>query len=198
MNPSLTFLYTCLCLQGRWVSYQLPFGQNTEKVKKEICKIIDQNGLRVDIKANMKTVDFLDVTFDIETGIYKSYVKPNNIPLYVHKHSNHPPTIINNIPKSINRRLSSISSNEEVFNQSVKVHQEALEKSGYDFKLKFEPVNLEEEKNKKNKKRSRNVTYFNPPFSLSVKTKVGKEFLKILDSSFPNDNPLKRYSPGTP
>ena len=75
----------------------------------------------------------------------------------------------------------------------MKVHQEALEKSGYDFKLKFEPVNLEEEKNnKKNKKRSRNVTYFNPPFSLSVKTKVGKEFLKILDSSFPNDNPLKK------
>ena len=160
-------------------------------MKKEICKIIDQNGLRVDIKANMKTVDFLDVTFDIETGIYKSYVKPNNIPLYVHKHSNHPPTIINNFPKS------RISSNEEVFNQSVKVHQEALEKSGHDFKLK-EPVNLEEEKNKKNKKRSRNVTYFNPPFSLSVKTKVGKEFLKILDSSFPNDNPLKIYSPGTP
>ena len=79
-----------------------------------------------------------------------------------------------------------------MFNQSVKVHQEALEKSGYDFKLKFEPVNLEEEKNKNNKKRSRNVTYFNPPFSLSVKTKVGKEFLKILDSSFPNDNPLKK------
>ena len=41
-------------------------------------------------------------------------------------------------------------------------------------------------------KRSRNITYFNPPFSLSVKTKVGKEFLRILDSSFPNDNPLKK------
>ena len=131
----------------------------------------------------------LDVTFDIETGIYKPYVKPNNVPLYVNKHSNHPPNVIDNIPKSINRRLSSISSNEEVFNNSVKVHQEALEKSGYDFKLKFEPVNFEE---RKSEKRSRNITYFNPSFSLSVKTKVGKEFLKILDSSFPNDNPLKK------
>ena len=71
----------------------------------------------------------------------------------------------------------------------MKVHQEALEKSGYDFKLKFEPVNFEE---RKSEKRSRNITYFNPPFSLSVKTKVGKEFLRILDSSFPNDNPLKK------
>ena len=32
----------------------------------------------------------------------------------------------------------------------------------------------------------------NPPFSASVKTKVGKEFLKILDESFPPSNPLKK------
>ena len=172
---------------GLAISFLTP--RNTEKVKKEICRIFEKNGLRVEIKANLKTVDFLDVTLDIETGIFKPFVKPNNIPLYVHKHSNHPPSVINNIPKSINRRLSSISSNEEVFNQSVKIHQEALEKSGYDHKLKFEPVIFEE---KKNKNRSRNITYFNPPFSQSVKTKVGKEFLKILDSSFPRDNPLRK------
>ena len=108
----------------------------------------------------MKTVDFLDVNFNIETGISKPFVKPNNVPLYVHKKSNHPPTVINNIPKSINRRLCSISSNEEVFNESVKVHQEALEKSGYDYKLNFEPILFEEGGNKN---RSRNITYFNPP-----------------------------------
>ena len=71
----------------------------------------------------------------------------------------------------------------------MRIHQEALKKSGYDHKLKFEPVIFEEGKNKK---RSRNITYFNPPFSLSVKTKVGKEFLKILDSSFPRDIPLRK------
>ena len=35
--------------------------------------------------------------------------------------------IIKNLPTSINRRLGSISAN----NESVRIHQEALEKSGY-------------------------------------------------------------------
>ena len=96
------------------------------------------------------------------------------------KDSNHPPAIIRNLPISINRRLSSISSNESVFNESVKLHQEALEKSGYKHKLKFEPIDHTHKKRGKN--RSRNITYFNPPFSLNVKTKVGREFLKILDN----------------
>ena len=124
--------------------------------------LFEKNGLRVEIKANLKTVDFLDVTLDIETGIFKPFVKPNNIPLYVHKHSNHPPSVINNIPKSINRRLSSISSNEEVFNQSVKIHQEALEKSGYDHTLKFEPVIFEEKKDKKTYQEISHI--LTPPF----------------------------------
>ena len=108
--------------------------------------------------------------------------------MYVNKNSNHPPAVIRNIPKSINRRLSSLSSNEEVFEKSVKLHQEALEKSGYSHKLKFD----KEIHQKKSKNRSRNITYFNPPFSLNVKTKVGREFLKILDSSFPSTNPLSK------
>ena len=58
--------------------------------------------------------------------------------MYVHKDSNHPPAVIKNLPTSINRRLSSISANETVFDESVKIHQEALEKSGYTQKLKFE------------------------------------------------------------
>ena len=37
------------------------------------------------------------------------YTKANNILLYVHKRSNHPPRIIENIPQSINKRPSEIS-----------------------------------------------------------------------------------------
>ena len=62
-----------------------------------------------------------------------------------------------------------------------------MEKSGYNHKLVFENI----DKNPKiRKNRSRNITWFNPPFSLNVKTKIGKEFLKILDKSFPQNNPL--------
>ena len=38
--------------------------------------------------------------------------------------------------------------------------------------------------------RKRNICYFTPPFNLNVKTRIGKEFLKIIDKSFPPGNPL--------
>ena len=44
----------------------------------------------------------------------------------------------------------------------------------------------------KNKKRKRDVTWFNPPFNLTVKTNIGKEFLKLVDECFPPQNPLSK------
>ena len=35
------------------------------------------------------------------------------------------------------------------------------------------------------------MTWFNPPYSLNVKTNIGAEFLKIVDSSFPKGHPLR-------
>ena len=44
----------------------------------------------------------------------------------------------------------------------------------------------------KAKNRSRNVTYFNPPFSLNVQTNIGKQFLKLLEKHFPTNHPLRK------
>ena len=57
-------------------------------------------GLSITIKCNLKLVDFLDVTFNLVNEIYKPYRKPNNKPLYINKHSNHPPNILKQHPKS--------------------------------------------------------------------------------------------------
>ena len=102
---------------GLGVSGKTP--RQTENIKKKICKVFSDNGLRITIDVNMKCVDFLDVTLDLNTGIYKPYMKPNNIPLYVNTQSNHPPNILKNIPEGINKRLSTISANENVFNSAV-------------------------------------------------------------------------------
>lgn len=51
--------------------------------------------------------------------------------------SNHPPNIIRNIPEAISRRLSDISSDEDVFNEAALPYQEALRKSGYSYNLMF-------------------------------------------------------------
>ena len=97
--------------------------------------------------------------------------------------------VLKNIPTGVNRRLSRISSNQEVFDNAKAPFQEALNKSGYKHVLEFEPT---QEKPKKKKTSSKPVTWFNPPFSLNVKSKVGKEFLSLLDTSFPPSNPLHK------
>ena len=54
---------------------------------------------------------------DLGSGKFYPYIKEGNIPLYVHKESNHPPSILRNIPESINKRLLEISSDKESFDQ---------------------------------------------------------------------------------
>ena len=60
---------------------------------------------------NLKTVDFLDVRFDLVNNTYQPYRKPNNEPIYINKRSNHPPNILKELPKVINKRISDISCN---------------------------------------------------------------------------------------
>jgi len=162
--------------------------RQAELAKKKICKIFKENGFSITAKANMKLVDFLDVNLNFDSETFRPYMKPNGSPVYVHRDSNHPRSILENIPNSINRRLSSISSNQEVFQAACKPYQEALKKSGYDFELFFDPPKPGSSK----KNRKRKILYFNPPFSKNVQTNIGQQFLKLLRDHFPKDSPLKK------
>ena len=166
-----------------------------EKTKKEICKIFANNDLKITIEANIKSIDYLDITMDLRAGTYKPFMKPNNKPLYVHKQSNHPPNIIKNIPESINRRLSSISSNETIFNEAAPEYQQALKNSGYEYVLKYKSkpqANNNGETSNKKRNRKRNISWFNPPNSENVATNVGQKFLGIIDKCFPTGHHLHK------
>ena len=76
-----------------------------EKIKKELCKIVRDNDLKITVEANKTKVNFLDIKLDLRSGKYWPYTKEGNIPLYVHRKSNHPPSILKNIPESINKWL---------------------------------------------------------------------------------------------
>ena len=70
----------------------------------------------------------------------ENFVKPVEIgyrPLYVKIQSNHPPTVIKQIPEGINSRLSAIFSKEEHFDNAKRIYQKALNDSGNDCELKF-------------------------------------------------------------
>ena len=55
--------------------------------------------LNITIEANVKNVNFLDINLDLSTATYKPYMKPNDRPTYVHRSSNHPRGILENIPQ---------------------------------------------------------------------------------------------------
>ena len=83
-------------------------GPESEKVKKELCKIFKQSGLNIAVECNLQITDFLDVTFDLRTDKYYPYRKDNNQLLYINKQSNHPPSIIKQIPSMVSRRCTRI------------------------------------------------------------------------------------------
>ena len=174
---------------GLGVSHSTPRG--IELIKKKICETYKKHGLQVTIEANKKCVQFLDAEFNLCDGTFKPYVKPGDTPLYVHADSNHPPGIIKNIPKSINKRLSALSSNEEMFLSVAPLYQNALTKSGYKFQLQYEPP-PPTSNNPKKRQRKRRIFWWNPPYSADVKTKVGNLFFRALDENFGEDSPLKK------
>ena len=123
---------------------------------------------------------------DLTSGSYKPFMKPNNKILYVHRKSNHPPALLKNIPENINKRLTSISSNQKVFDEAIPPYQKALDESGYNHKLTYNP------QPKRNRNRQRKIVWYNPPWNANVKTNLGRKFLNIIDRCFPNGHPLHK------
>ena len=93
------------------------------------------------------------------------------------------------IPLGVNRRLSKISANREIFEAAKQPFQDALNRGGYNHTLEYTPPS---ELTTRKKIRKKPITWFNPPFSLNVRTNIGKEFLNLLGRAFPPDNPLSR------
>ena len=86
-------------------------------------------------------------------------MKPNNKLLCVHRQSNHPPALLRNVAKNINKRLTSISSSESIFDEAVAPYQKALDESGYNHKLTYNPEANQTTRSRKNRKR--NIVWYN-------------------------------------
>ena len=159
-----------------------------ENIKKDICRIFNNNGLRITIEANKQIIDFLDITCNLNQCTYRPYTKPNTTLKYVHHDSNHPPNTIRNIPAGINIRLSLLSSDKASFDQATPPYQKALDESGYNYTLTYEPSTP----NKQRKRHRDNIPWYNPPFSKNVSTNIGHKFLNLVDKHFPKDHKLRQ------
>ena len=154
-----------------------------DKTRKDFAKCFAELGLKITAQSNLKVVNYLDVTLDLSTGKYYPYRKPDNNPLYINVNSNHPPSIIKQLPKSISTRISSLSCNSEEFNKASTIYNDALKSSGYKEGISY--TKSRGQNVGKGKNRPRSIIWFNPPYSADIETNVAKTFLKLIDKHFP-------------
>ena len=60
-------------------------GKETDKVRKNIIRVFKDIGFSLEIKTNLKEVDFLDVSLNLRNGTYRPYKKPNDRLLCIHQ-----------------------------------------------------------------------------------------------------------------
>ena len=162
-------------------------SQQTDKIRKKTISVFKSIDFKIDITTNLREVDFLDVTFNLERTTYRLCKKPNDNLMYINTSWNHPPQIIKHITQTISE-TSRNSSSAEIFEQLKPDYEEALKKCGYKVKLQYIQPNLQQNKIR----RTRKIIWFNPPFSLNVKTNVAKKFFQLIDTHFPPANKLHK------
>ena len=162
-------------------------GPKMDRISKDIIALFKSEGLSFTIDTSLIETNFLNVSFNLEMDKFFLYRRPNNTPLYTHSGSNHPPSIIKQLPSMTNKRISNLSCNEHEFNKAKPLYESAMKSSGFNYSMEFEaPV----ENTRRN--RNRKVIWFNPPYSLNVKTNIGKVFLKLVRKHFPRSHKLSK------
>ena len=162
-------------------------GPKKDRIRKDIIALFKSERLSITINTNLIETDFLDVSLNLEMDKFFPYKQGSNTLLYIHSESNHPPSIIKQLPSMTNIRISNLSYNEHEFNKAKPIYESALKSSGFNNSMKFEaPV----ENARRN--RNRKVIWFNPPYSLNVKTNIGKIFLKLVSKHFPRSHKLSK------
>ena len=71
-------------------------------------KVFKEFGLRLTIQASLLIVNFFDIQLNLGTSTDKPYRKPDNNPVYLDKISNFFKTVLEQLPKSVEKRISNV------------------------------------------------------------------------------------------
>ena len=66
--------------------------------------------------------------------------------------------------------------------ESTQIYQEALIKSGYDHQVAHQKIYTQQKRRNQNTQKK---IWFNPPYSKNVSTKIGNQFLKLINKHSP-------------
>ena len=61
--------------------------QQITRIEKQIIQLFKEMELKITVSTRLQTVDFLDVSLNLDENTYKPYRKPNDKPLYIYPHS---------------------------------------------------------------------------------------------------------------
>ena len=159
-------------------------GPKLGSIRKDIIALLKEQRLSITIETNLIETGCLDVTFNLATKKYFPFQKTNNSPLYINAFSNHPPKIIKQLPKMINKRISDLSCNKEEFDKVKSVYEPALKDNGHFSSMSYNNSNTQNARRNRNRK----VICFNPPYSQNVKTNIDKLLIRLVKKHFLKDN----------
>jgi hypothetical protein len=145
-----------------------------DQTRKELHKIFEQFDLKISAEVNLNVVIFFDVSFDLNNTKHKPYRKPNDDPLYINRHSNHPPSITRQLPTAINKHIALLSLDEQTFKESTPIYQNALRHSNFDHKFTY----TQDASQQTHRNRQRNIIWLN-----NVKSIITKHNTHIIRNS---------------
>ena len=116
---------------GLYYDDGLLYGPNSSSIQKKIIRAFKFLGFKIEVSSNNKIVNFLDVILVLSNNTYKPFIKTDQYPSYINVNSNHPKTIIKQVPKAVNLRIRNLSANEKIFQESSKIYMDALKNSSF-------------------------------------------------------------------
>ena len=102
-----------------------------DKMRKDRISLFKEESRSITIDTNLIETNLLDVIFNLATGRLFLFSKPYNVTLYKNVKSNHLSTIIKDLPKMINKRLSELSCNKNEFDKAKLLYEKLLKESAY-------------------------------------------------------------------
>ena len=72
-------------------------------MKNKLIELFKTFGLKITIETKKTVVDFLDTTLNLNDSSYMPYKKPLDTPQYVNSQSNHPASVLKQIPLAVKK-----------------------------------------------------------------------------------------------
>ena len=163
-------------------------NRSGQKFRENLFDFFKDEGFTIKTSPVCDFIDFLDIRLHIDKT-HEVFTKPTANIRYVNVKSNHPKVVLKNISKNTEHRIRKLCSTESIFDKHAPFFNKILENSGHDHDLKYAKIDPIPNEKRKNRYRKRKVTWFNPPFCKSVRTKLGQEFFRLLEIYFPEEHP---------